>query len=403
MKIRLSQLLLVPALAATLTAQSASVPLSVTLPDGPSAGARLFLQKGCARCHSMGGGGSRIGPDLGGLASVGNVLELTGAFWNHAPVMGARMAELGIRRPSMTPAEMADLVAFLTAFRYYDTRLRVAGNPVDGRQVFTGKGCASCHEGPSSWTTPGPNLQKYRGRYAPIFLAQAMWNHSTRMSAQMQARGVAWPVLTGRELADLTAYLQLGAAAGEAEPMYFEPGSPRRGQTLFADKGCSACHTIAGKGGQGGPELGARGPELARSVPDIAAMMWNHRQQMHAEFTRRGIPFVSFDGQEMADVIAYLYFVNFAHVSGTPDRGRRVFDEKCSACHVMGRKSIGPDLTTAPGLDKPIGVIAAMWNHAAGMEAEMRARGLTWPRMEPGDTADLAAFLIASHKPNPAR
>ena len=105
----------------------------------------------------------------------------------------------------------------------------------------------------------------------------------------------------------------------------------------------------------------------------------------------------------MADVIAYLYFVNYAHVNGMPDRGRRVFDRNCSACHAMGRKSIGPDLTTARDLDKPIDIIAAMWNHATGMEAQVRSRGLTWPRMAPGDTADLAAFLIASHKATPAR
>lgn len=389
--------LLVLAFPAPSATQSASVVLSVDLPDGPSAGARLFSQKSCARCHPLGGVGPRIGPDLGGMVLLGNVLELTGAFWNHAPVMGARMQELGIRRPSVTTAEMADLVAFLTAFRYYDTRIRAPGNPANGRQVFVEKNCAECHEGPVSWSTPGPNLQKYRGRYAPIFLTQAMWNHSTTMSAQMQARGMPWPILTGRQMTDLVAYLQVGSTAGGVEPVYFEPGSPRRGQTLFVEKRCSACHAIAGKGGHGGPELGMRGREMARSVPDLAAMMWNHRQQMHAEFARRGIPFVTFDGQEMADVIAYLYFVNYAHVSGTPDRGRRVFERNCSACHVLGQKSIGPDLTRAPGLDKPIGIIAAMWNHASGMEEQIRQRGLTWPRIEPGDTADLAAFLIANH------
>ena len=399
MSFRLSVLLLVLAFPVRSVTQSARVLLSVDLPDGPSAGARLFSQKGCARCHSIDGKGSRVGPDLGGMVLLGNALELTGAFWNHAPVMGARMKELGVTRPTVTAAEMADLVAFLTAFRYYDTRLRAPGNAANGRQVFTAKACAGCHEGPDAWSTPGPDLQKYRGRYAPIFLAQAMWNHSTRMSAQMQARGMSWPTFTGREIADLTAHLQVGATSGGAEPSYFEPGSPRRGQTLFAEKRCNACHTIAGEGGRGGPELSTRGRELARSVPDIAAMMWNHRQQMQTEFTRRGIPFVSFEGQEMADVIAYLYFVNYARVSGTPDRGRRVFEKKCSACHVMGRKSVGPDLTITAGLDKPIGIIAAMWNHASGMEAQVRARGLTWPRMEAGDTADLTAFLVASHKP----
>ncbi|MBI3401572.1 MAG: c-type cytochrome [Acidobacteria bacterium] len=379
--------------------QAGSLVLSVELPDGPSAGARLFSQKGCARCHALGGVGPQIGPDLGGTVLLGNVLELTGAFWNHAPVMSAKMQELGIRRPAVTTTEMADLVAYLTAFRYYDNRVRAPGNPVAGRRVFVEKNCAECHEGPASWITPGPNLQKYRGRYAPIFLAQAMWNHSTQMSAQMQTRGMPWPTLTGTQMTDLVAYLQIGSTADAAEPVYFEPGSPRRGQTLFAQKRCGECHAIAGKGGHGGPDLGMRGREMARSVPDLAAMMWNHRQQMHAEFTRRGIPFVTFEGQEMADVVAYLYFVNYARVSGTPERGRAIFARHCSACHTQGEKHVGPDLSTAPGLDTPIGIIAAMWNHATRMEEQVRQRGLTWPRLAAGDTADLTAFLIASHRP----
>jgi cytochrome c2 len=404
----------VPALVALVlpvrTVAQGTMVLAVELPDGPSAGARLFSQKGCARCHAIGGAtpdpaGSgrrvliapRIGPDLGGTVLVGNVLDLTGAFWNHAPVMGAKMQELGIRRPVVTTAEMADLVAYLTAFRYYDNRVRAPGNPATGRQVFIDKNCAECHEGPISWTMPGPNLEKYRGRYAPIFLAQAMWNHSTKMSERMQTRGVAWPQLTGQQMTDLVAYLQVGVTAGRVEPVYFEPGSPRRGQTLFAEKRCSECHAIAGKGGRGGPELGMRGAEMTRSVPDLAALMWNHRQKMQAEFTRRGIPFATFEGQEMADVIAYLYFVNYAHVTGTPERGRGVFAQHCAACHTQGGKSVGPDLSIASGIDTPIGIIAAMWNHAAGMEAQARQRGLTWPRLAPGDTADLTAFLIASH------
>ena len=394
--------LFVLALPVPAMAQSANVALSVELPDGPSAGAQLFSTKGCSRCHSVGGSGPQIGPDLGGMVLLGNVLELTGAFWNHAPIMRAKMEELGIRRPRITTAEMADLVAFLTAFRYYDTRIRAPGHAASGRQVFVEKNCARCHEGPVSWTTPGPNLEKYRGRYAPIFLAQAMWNHSTKMSADMQARGLAWPILTGQQMTDLVAYLQVGSADDGARPAYFTPGSPRRGQSLFSTKQCSACHAIAGTGGRGGPDLGIRGREMVRSVPEVAAMMWNHRQQMNAEFTRRGIPFAIFEGQEMADVIAYLYFVNYTHVSGTPDRGRGVFARNCSACHALGQKGVGPDLTKVPGLDKPIGIIAAMWNHAAGMEEQVRQRGLTWPHMEPGETADLAAFLIVNRtKPTP--
>jgi hypothetical protein len=34
-----------------------------------------------------------------------------------------------------------------------------------------------------------------------------MWNHSRLMEAQAQKQQVAWPVLTGRDLSDISAYL----------------------------------------------------------------------------------------------------------------------------------------------------------------------------------------------------
>ena len=83
--------------------------LTVELPDRPAAGATVFEDKGCARCHSIGGdGSSRIGPDLGRVVFVGDVLDLAGAFWNHAPVMRKEMAELRLPRPTLTAGETAN-------------------------------------------------------------------------------------------------------------------------------------------------------------------------------------------------------------------------------------------------------------------------------------------------------
>lgn len=104
----------------------------------------------------------------------------------------------------------------------------------------------------------------------------------------------------------------------------------------------------------------------------------------------------------MADIIAYLYFVNYADVSGTPARGARLFDERCSLCHTASVGSRpGPNLAGVPQLDDPIAIIAAMWNHAPRMEEESRKLGVPWPRFGPGDTADLAAFLIEKRSEQP--
>lgn len=37
----------------------------------------------------------------------------------------------------------------------------------------------------------------------------------------------------------------------------------------------------------------------------------------------------------------------------------------------------------------------AMWNHAPGMNRVMREESLSWVRLEPGELADLLAFLAA--------
>ena len=373
-----------------------SVLLSVDLPQGPAVGATVFDQKGCARCHSIGQAGSaRLGPDLGRVTAFGDVLDLAGAFWNHAPVMKQKMGELRIERPTLTADETANLVAHLTAFRYYETQVREAGNPALGSMVFVKKGCAACHDPGPERKAQGPDLKRYRGRYAPIVFTQAMWNHSPAMTKAMQSKGMPLPAFTGREMTDLAAYLQVGLAPGAPDPVVFEPGSPSRGRDLFASKGCKTCHAVAGEGGAGGPDLGTRGRAMARSVPEIAGIMWNHSQQMNAEFARRDVPRPSFAGQEMADVIAYLYFVNYANVRGTPFRGGQIFSQKCAPCHTLGRAGIGPDLLAADGLDRPIGIIASMWNHASAMESQSNRRGRAWPRLERGETADLAAFLIS--------
>ena len=41
--------------------------------------------------------------------------------------------------------EMADLVSFLSAYRYYLTKVGEAANPVSGAAVFEAKGCPKCH------------------------------------------------------------------------------------------------------------------------------------------------------------------------------------------------------------------------------------------------------------------
>jgi len=371
------------------------VRLPVGLPDNPAAGARLFVEKGCVQCHSLGPDGNRVGPDLGRIMFQGSALDLAGSFWNHGGAMRDKMRELKVPIPVLESGEMADLLAFLTAYRYYLVEVGTPASPARGRQLFAAKKCDVCHGSPADFHKPGPSLAKYQKNFSAIYIAQAMWNHGAEMAGVMRAAHVPWPEFTGSEMGDLVAYLQTGNSTSSADRVYYEPGSPRRGAELFTSKRCLDCHAIGGVGGRVGPDLGPRGREFMGPVASIAGLMWNHSHRMTAEFQRHGIPRVTFSGQEMADVISYLYFVNYATIYAAPARGERLFADKCSQCHSIGgpRRS-APDLATVPNLDDPTAIVARMWNHAAGMESQLRRQGIVWPQFAPGEVADLSAYIL---------
>lgn len=387
-----------PLVPAAISAQQGPMLLSVDVPDRPATGARVFSSKRCIRCHSIGTGLNTGGPDLGRVLLESSVFDVAGALWNHSPAMGERMAELGVARPVISPDEMTELLTFLASYRYEMSQMDPRADTQRGRGVFTAKGCASCHEGAEALGRLGPDLQKYRGKASAIYLAQAMWNHASQMNEAMETRRVAWPRLSGREMGDLVAHLRDDAAPTSGD-VTFQPGRPTRGKRVFSVKGCDTCHAIGGAGGSVGPDLGSGSADLG-SVPDIAAAMWNHSQGMQAEFQRRGTPQVTFSGQEMADLISYLYFVNASNVRGLPARGSNIFSSKCSSCHSIGAgPRVGPDLATvADALDSPIDVISAMWNHGAAMEAALASQNLEWPELEPGETAHLVAFILSNRR-----
>jgi cytochrome c2 len=371
------------------------VRLPIALPDNPAAGARLFVEKGCVQCHGLGAGGNHIGPDLARIAFHGTALDLAGSFWNHGGAMRDKMRELKVPIPVLQSREMADLLAFLTAYRYYLVQIGVPGSPARGAELFKAKNCALCHGGPADFQKKGPSLVKYQKEFSAIYIAQAMWNHGGEMANVMRAAHVPWPEFSGTEMGDLVAYLQAGSTTTAAGRVYYEPGSPRRGADLFVSKGCEKCHAIAGAGGHVGPDLGARGREFMGPITAIAGLMWNHSHRMSAEFQKQGIRRVTFSGQEMADVVSYLYFVNYATVYGAPARGEALFAQKCSVCHsVGGGNRVGPDLAAVPRLDDPTAIVTMMWNHSAEMEDQLRRLRIVWPQFAPGEVADLSAFLL---------
>ncbi len=105
------------------------------------AGWDVYAKKGCGQCHGIRSGSGRVGPDLARIASATGFYDLGAAMWNHLPLMGARMREMGIERPKLTPLELANVLAFIFTAQYNDE----LGNSAAGERLFVAKGCVQCH------------------------------------------------------------------------------------------------------------------------------------------------------------------------------------------------------------------------------------------------------------------
>lgn len=78
-------------------------------------GRALVLQKGCLKCHALGGEGGRAAPDLAQFQQFKDIVPLATALWNHAPIMLDRIEQSGIPFPIFQQGEMADLLEYLRA------------------------------------------------------------------------------------------------------------------------------------------------------------------------------------------------------------------------------------------------------------------------------------------------
>lgn len=368
----------------TARAQSAAV-----FPGNPIAGRRIFVDRGCVRCHSIWGNGGTLGPDFAIVGAGRSLQQLAGLFWNHTPRMIETVRDRGVRWPTFTETELADIISYIYYVKLFDE----PGDPDLGDWWFREKRCAQCHAVGGVGGEVAAALDGYARYIAPITLAQGMWNNGPAMRAQQSVLGVPMPIFIGRELADIQAYIRRTSSLRERDAVFLEPPNPTAGQRLFAIKGCVSCHGADGGGTPLGPDLRAATQRL--QVSEIVGALWNHSFQMDVAMRARGIPFPQFRDTEMAEVIAFLYYLRFYDAVGDVQAGELVFVRKgCSNCHSSaGRAAIGPDLSASETVLTPLGLATAMWNHAPAMYDLIQLEAVDWPLFEGEEMRDLSFYL----------
>jgi mono/diheme cytochrome c family protein len=275
--------------------------------DEPGNGTRgkyLFNEKGCSRCHPLTGKGAEGEPGLDQFPQNISPVFLSQMIWNHGPVMISRMVKVGIKWPVFEGAEMMDLLEYIkiNAKGAKETAFITPGNPREGKQVFSSKGCIKCHTIRGEGGKGGEDLSKRaKTLYTTLTqIASMMWNKGPAVLAQMAQTQSGIPKFTPKETADLMAYLYF---------LHFvdEPGNPNNGRRVFSDKGCSKCHGLDGDGKQGEwMTLDLSKYQKTTNPMDIVAAIWNHGARIEKAMREKKIPWPRFKKGELSDLLEFI-------------------------------------------------------------------------------------------------
>jgi mono/diheme cytochrome c family protein len=194
-----------------------------TIP-GPLAGRRLFEEKGCLGCHSVGGKGGTVGPALDEVAKRHDPQWISAHFKNPVAVSpGSVMPQFNFNEQ-----EIRALTEFLLSLS--DTnivgfmKIPSLMTPIErGKAVYKKYGCAGCHGSDGQGAIPNPNAKTAQQVPGLKFVAEGYTKDELKkrildgqreiplMDPKKPAAPLYMPPWRGKiaqgELTDLTEYL----------------------------------------------------------------------------------------------------------------------------------------------------------------------------------------------------
>ncbi len=271
---------------------------SIDHPGDPIEGKTVFHDKGCNRCHSVGGTGGKAAPELSAIAVGGDPNVWTTAMLNHAGSMvGPINSALG-QWPNFSGNQMNDLIAYVSSgTAVAKSADRTGGEAQRGWVVFQSR-CMPCHSVGGQGGDLGPELGPDQD--IPLTTAQfasVMWNHAPSMLKEAKDKGIPPSQLEGKDMADLLAFL--------TSLRYFEPsGSALVGQRVFAERGCAACHGTMGEGSQMGPAL--RRQTEAYTTVSFTTALWRHGPKMLDRVQESGMSWPELKPTDVGNLVSFL-------------------------------------------------------------------------------------------------
>lgn len=263
-----------------------------------------------------------------------------------------------------------------------------------GWQVFNDKQCIACHAIWGEGESIGPDLGRSTNELLSAGqLAGVMWNHAPDMWSRMLARGIPVPRLSEAEMESLFSFL------------YFirfvdEPGDASRGEDLVHRKRCLTCH--ASKPGE--TKIAPNFRTLGSHVNPIVwtQKMWNHAPGMYAKMEAQGLPWPTFEGDDMVDLLAYVDSIADSTERtylepGDRVRGRATFEARgCVSCHENTAVPEAPQLGTLAQRPRTVSQMAGlMWNHAPDMVKLSQSQGVPWSTITAQEMADLITYFFS--------